>query len=50
MVKSVFSFRIDDSEIKFIKKVADKQHLTPRTLIRVWIMERIEQERERRVD
>lgn len=46
MVKSLFSFRIDDNEIEFIKKIASKQYISPSTLIRVWIMERIDKERE----
>jgi hypothetical protein len=41
----VYSIRLSDAEYAEVQQVADAAHLPPSTLVRSWILARLEQER-----
>lgn len=43
-ILKVFPIRLRESSILKLSKIAHKKHLPVRTMVRVWIMERIETE------
>jgi len=41
----VYSVRLNDDEYQAVQRVADSVHLPPSTLVRSWILARLDQER-----
>lgn len=41
----VYSVRLSDEEMQAVQRVADAQHLPAATLVRAWILERLDRER-----
>jgi hypothetical protein len=40
----VYSVRLNDDEYEAVQRVADAAHLPPSTLVRSWILDRLDQE------
>lgn len=44
---NIYAIRLPASKIKELKNVADAQYIPPRTLVRSWILQRLEAEQQK---